>query len=302
MKKIAIAVHGGAGPDSVHIKQHIKQYEEGLKAAIHRGYAALQDGGSSVDAVETAVRELEDNPLFNAGRGSALDNNGKVSMDAAIMNGKDLTSGAVANLKNVKNPVTLARTIMEKSNYVLLAQESAMKLAEQYELEFEPDEYFVTTYQAEEHKKSQQNEIVKSLFTQSHGTVGAVALDYEGNLAAATSTGGSINGHPGRISDSCLIGIGCYANNDTCAVSATGDGEVIMSGVIAHAVSARIAFTRCTMAEAANRVLQERLESRKADIGLITVNTEGHFGISFTSERMHRAWMSSTEPLQIRVY
>jgi beta-aspartyl-peptidase (threonine type) len=302
MKKIAIAVHGGAGPDSSHIKQKIKEYEEGLKAAIHRGYAALHEGGSSVDAVETAVRELEDNPLFNAGRGSALDNNGKVSMDAAIMSGKDLKSGAVANLKNIKNPVTLARAIMEKSNYVLLTQESATILAEQYELEFEQDEYFLTSYQLDEQKKSRENEKVKSLFSQSHGTVGAVALDYDGNLAAATSTGGSINRFPGRISDSCLIGIGCYANNDTCAVSATGDGEVIMSGVIAHAVSARLAFTHCTMAEAANRVLDERIERRKADIGLISVNREGHFGISFTSERMHRAWMSSEEALQIEIY
>ena len=303
MQKIAIAIHGGAGPDSEYIKQNKTGYEKGLKHAIEAGYKILEKGGSAIDAVEEAVRNLEDNFLFNAGRGSALNNKGEVEMDASIMEGKELQAGAVSMVRNVKNPITLARYIMENTNHVLVSGNGALELAKNKNIELEADAYFITTHQydlfIEERDKKSMEELLKQRV---HGTVGAVAVDKKGNLAAATSTGGTTNSLSGRIGDSCLIGAGCYANNNTCAVSGTGDGELLINNVIAHSIAAAVEYTGYNLQQACDYIIKEKNKDINGDVGVISVNAEGDIGISFNSERMHRAFMSNDTELQVAIY
>ncbi len=303
MKKIAIAIHGGAGPDSDYIKQNKTDYENGLKHALEAGYKTLEKGGSAVDAVEVAVKCLEDNYLFNAGRGSALNNKGEVEMDASIMEGKHLQAGAVSMVRNVKNPVALARYIMEHTNHVLVSGHGALELAKNKNIELEADAYFITTHQydlfIEEGDKKSMDKLLKQRV---HGTVGAVAVDKHGNVAAATSTGGTTNSLDGRIGDSCLIGAGCYANNNTCAVSGTGDGELLINNVIAHSISAAVEYTDYTLQQACDYITKEKNKNINGDVGVVSVNAEGNIGISFNSERMHRALMSSDTGLQVAIY
>jgi beta-aspartyl-peptidase (threonine type) len=303
MQKIVIAIHGGAGPDSNYINQNKNAYEEGLKNAITKAYKILERGGTAIDAVEEAVRNLEDNYLFNAGRGSALNNKGEVEMDASIMEGKNLQAGAVSMVQNVKNPITLARYIMENTNHVLVSGNGALELAKNENIELEADAYFITTHQydlfIEERDKKSMEELLKQRV---HGTVGAVAVDKKGNIAAATSTGGTTNSLDGRIGDSCLIGAGCYANNNTCAVSGTGDGELLINNVIAHSIAAAIEYAGYDLQEACDFIIKEKHKNINGDVGVISVNAKGDLGISFNSERMHRAWMSSDAELQVAVY
>ena len=303
MQKIAIAIHGGAGPDSDYIHENKPGYEEGLKAAIAAGYKVLDTGGSAVDAVEEAVKHLENNCLFNAGRGSALNNKGEVEMDAAIMDGEKLSAGAVSMVRNVKNPVVLARCIMEKTNHVLISGNGALELAKAKDIELEADAYFITAHQydlfVEERDKKSFDELLQQRI---HGTVGAVALDKNGNIAAATSTGGITNSLSGRIGDSCIIGAGCYANNKTCAASGTGDGELLINNVIAHDIAAAIEYGGYPLQEACDFIIKEKNKNANGDIGVISVNTNGDIGISFNSERMHRAWMSNEHELQVAIY
>ncbi|HVG40989.1 MAG TPA: isoaspartyl peptidase/L-asparaginase, partial [Chitinophagaceae bacterium] len=228
MNKLAIVIHGGAGPDSEHIKQNMDGYKKGLQEAASAGYRVLKEGGSALDAVEEAVNYLEDNPLFNAGRGSSLNENAEVEMDASIMNGKDLKSGAVAIVRNIKNPVTLARAVMEKTKHIYLGDKGALEFGKKIGLKVMPEAYFITDHAFEQYMdavKEESNTLEEAgdyqVKRKTHGTVGAVALDKDGNVAAATSTGGIENKVPGRIGDSSMIGIGSYANNKTCAVSGT---------------------------------------------------------------------------------
>ena len=200
MGKIAIAVHGGAGPDSEYIKKNIDGYKKGLEEAAKEGYKVLEEGGTAIDAVEAAVNYLEDNPLFNAGRGSALNENAEVEMDASIMNGKDLTCGATAIVRHVKNPITLARAVMEKTKHIYIGDMGATEFARQIHIEMRPDSYFVTEHNyelfeqaAKEEKRDPKEAAETQLRRKEHGTVGAVALDKEGNVAAGTSTGGMEN-------------------------------------------------------------------------------------------------------------
>jgi beta-aspartyl-peptidase (threonine type) len=303
MKKIAIAVHGGAGPDSEFIKQNMQGYEDGLKDAIMAGHKILEKGGSALDAVEEAVKHLEDNPLFNAGRGSAVNNKGEVEMDASIMDGKNLKAGAVSMVKNVKNPIELARYIMKNTNHVMLSGNGALQFAEDENMQLEPDSYFVTNHQYEEFLEERDNKSMQQMLKKRiHGTVGAVAVDSDGNVAAATSTGGLANSLDGRIGDSCIIGGGTYANNKTCAVSGTGDGEFLITGVIAHSIASVVEYKKCTLQEACDLVIHEKNKDVDGDIGVISVNADGDIGICFNSERMHRAWMSTDVPLGIKIY
>lgn len=301
--KIAIAIHGGAGPDSNYIKENRPAYGQGLKMAIGAGYKILEEGGSSIDAVEAAVRMMEDNDLFNAGRGSALNNKGEIEMDASIMDGKDIKAGAISMVRNVKNPVTLARLVMEQTNHVLLSGHGALEFARDKNIALETDAYFITTHQYDLFKEERNDESYHELLKKRiHGTVGAAAVDLNGNLAAATSTGGITNSLTGRIGDSCIIGAGCYANNKTCAVSGTGDGEFLITGVIAHSIAAAIEYTGCTLQEACDLVIKKKNKKVAGDMGVIAVNTAGDIAVSFNSERMHRAWMSSSSPLQVKIY
>lgn len=303
MKKIAIAIHGGASSDSEFIRQNKIAYEEGLKIAVQLGYAVLQKGGTAMEAVEQAVNCLEDNPLFNAGRGSALNNQGKVEMDAAVMDGKTLKAGAVAMVTQVKNPVSLARTVLKKTNHVLLCGYGALQLAAQSEMKLEDEAYFITDHQLAEFKSANQQETEAELMEkQKHGTVGAVALDEYGDVAAATSTGGTSNSLPGRVGDSCIIGAGCYANNQSCAVSATGDGEYIITGAVAATIALYMELTGAGVQQACDYVLLERNKNTPGEMGVIAVNKIGQIGISFNCERMHRAWVDTDGKVGVAIY
>ena len=302
MKKIAFAVHGGASSSSPFIRKNVKEMEEGLAHATRMGYKILSRGGSALDAVENAVQYLEDNPLFNAGRGSALNSDGKVEMDASIMNGKNLRAGAVALVHGVKNPISLARVVMKKTRHVFMSGNGALNLARNEGVIFEPDAYFITEHQFEAFQKANKHQVGNKIFKKKmHGTVGAVALDKRGNLAAGTSTGGTSNCLPGRIGDTCVIGAGCYANNKTCAVSGTGEGEYLITGVVGHSISM---MTELDMAiqDACDYVLFTRNKTIKADIGVISVSPSGEIGIAFNTPIMKRGWMSSSEDLHVKVF
>jgi L-asparaginase / beta-aspartyl-peptidase len=308
MNKIAIAIHGGAGPDSDFIKQHIKEYKEGLKEAINEAYTMLEEGSSSVDAVETAIKALEDNPLFNAGKGSSLTENAEVEMCASLMNGFDLKCGAAAIVRNVRNPIRLARQIMEKTKHIYLGSIGAAEFAKQLNLPMEPDAYFITERQfsSYEETRKKQNDNGQQLAIQQldkkHGTVGAVALDIRGNLAAGTSTGGTDFCKPGRIADSSMIGAGTYANNETCAVSTTGEGELHIQYVSAFHISALMEYKGLSLKEACSFLIREKCKNINGDMGLIAVDTEGNLVAEFNTPRMHRAMKSSSQNLIVEVY
>lgn len=308
MNKIAIAIHGGAGPDSDYIKEHIKEYKEGLKAAINEGYKALEEGSSAVDAVETAIKMLEDNALFNAGKGSALTEKAEVEMCSSLMNGFDLKCGAAAIVKNVRNPIRLARLIMEKSKHVYMGSIGASEFAKQENLPMEPDAYFITEHQFEVYEKTRKakddngQQLAIEQLNKKHGTVGAVALDMRGNLAAGTSTGGTDFCKQGRIADSSMIGCGTYANNDTCAVSTTGEGELHIQYVSAFHIHALMEYKGLSLREACRHFIHEKCKHINGDMGLIAVDTKGNLVAEFNTSRMHRAMKSSTQNLIVEIY
>lgn len=302
MNKIAIAVHGGASENYPFLQAHQKDFEKGLLDAIEKGYAVLEKGGMALDAVEEAVIILEDNPLFNAGKGSALNCCGEVEMDASIMNGYDLQAGAVSIVRTVKNPIHLARLVMEHTKHIFLSGYGALEIAKKYDVELENESYFITPHQYEAYQKLNKVETLDEIQNKKiRGTVGAVALDLHGNLAAGTSTGGLSNCLPGRIGDSCIIGAGCYANNTTCAVSGTGEGEYLIRGVVAHTISMMIEFNM-PLQEACDHVIHERNKTLNGEMGVISLNRNGDFGISFNTEIMKRAWKSSLQKTQVKIF
>lgn len=307
MKNIALAVHGGAGPDSEFIKQNISGYEQGLKTAVHEGYGILEKGGSAVDAVEAAVRLLEDNPLFNAGRGSSLTEKGEAEMCASIMNGQDGNAGAAAIIRGIRNPVTLARAIMEHTKHIYLGAEGAIEFARERKLELESMQYFLTEHAMEEYEKTKKEKKGNPVGSSKekidkHGTVGAVALDSKGNMAAATSTGGLDFCKQGRIADSSMIGVGTYADNSTCAISTTGDGEYHMRYVTAFHIYALMEYRGMNLEEAARWLIHEKCGDIGADMGLIGVDKNGNLVAEFNSDRMHRAMRSSAKGLYVSIY
>lgn len=300
MKKIAFAVHGGASSMTPFLRKNMKGCEEGLVQAAKTGYRILQKGGSALEAVETAIILLEDNPLFNAGRGSALNCKGEIEMDASIMNGKNLKAGAVSMVRRVKNPIVLARHIMNETKHVCLSGYGALELAESSGICLELDDYFITPHQFELFQKYNQFALRKMVRRKMHGTVGAVAVDKRGHLAAGTSTGGTSNSLPGRTGDSCVIGAGCYANNKTCAVSGTGEGEYLIRGVVAHTIAMMVENGMALQA-ACDQVLHKRQENCRGEIGVIAVDPQGNIGISFNTSIMKRAWISSDVALQVKI-
>ncbi len=292
MNKVAIAIHGGAGRNSEFIEANYDAYIEGLKTAVKLGHELLIKGSSALDVVEATVKVLEDNPLFNAGRGSALNSDGKVEMDAAIMDGRTLAAGAVSMVKKVKNPITLARKVMSNTKHVHIAGYGAEKLAELNSLEMMPEDYFIVERQINDLKEEK---------TYGHGTVGCVAVDANGNLASATSTGGISNSLPGRVGDSCMIGAGCYANARM-AASCTGDGELIIINVIAHQVAALLEFKQLSLQEACDRVIRNIENPINGEVGMISVNKLGHIAFSFNCDRMHRAGIDSEGNMTVAIY
>lgn len=281
-----LAVHGGAGTISRDrmTPQREKRYRAALAAALHAGYAVLEDGGSSVDAVVAAVVVLEDCPLFNAGRGAVFNSAGEHELDAAVMNGASGRAGAVAAVRYVKNPVLAARAVMDRTPHVLLVGEGADEFACAAGLERVAQGYFSTPERARALARARKRSRVAA--ADRHGTVGAVARDRSGSLAAATSTGGYTNKMPGRVGDSPLIGAGTYADR-TCAVSATGPGEYFMRCGLAYDIAARMRYLGETVRQASRRALA-RVAAAGGDGGLIAIDSAGHIAMPFVSEGMYR--------------
>jgi beta-aspartyl-peptidase (threonine type) len=304
MKKIGIAVHGGAGPDSEYIQQHKQEYLHGIEAAIRSGYVVLEKGGRAVDAVEAAVNVLEDNPLFNAGKGAALNEKAEVELCASIMDGSNNKSGAVAIVKGVKNPVSLAKAIMQQTNHVYLGGAGARHFAEQIKMPMQPEAYFITEHACDEYQKKREELRQEGQLSNQkmHGTVGAVALDKFGNIAAATSTGGTECCYEGRIADSSMPGTGSYANNHSCAVSTTGDGEYHIKYVSAFHIAALVEYKMLTLKDACDYLIHEKCRNENADMGLIAINSAGDIAMAFNSERMHRGWKTNESDGIIEIY
>jgi L-asparaginase / beta-aspartyl-peptidase len=301
----ALAIHGGAGavPRATLSAEREQLYRAGLVAALDAGFAVLERRGSSLDAVVTAVRSLEDDPLFNAGRGAALTRDGAAELDAAIMDGRQMRAGAVASVRHIRNPIDLARRVMEKSRHVLLVGSGAEEFALEEHFALVPNHYFRTSERVEQLQFEQRGERVSDLVPPaSQGTVGAVALDADGNLAAATSTGGMTNKRPGRVGDSPIIGAGTYAKNGVCAVSATGHGEYFIRAVAAHHVCAAVEYRGLTLAQAVRELLHEKLRQLGGDGGLIAVDARGQLVLEYSTEGMFRGARDSGGLREIAIY
>ena len=277
------------------------RYREGLERALDAGYALLEGGGSSLDAVTTAVRILEDDPLFNAGHGAALTRDGAAELDAAIMDGRQLRAGAVASVRHVRNPIELARRVMEKSRHVLLVGAGAEEFALEEKFQLVPNLYFRTAERVEQLEAEQRGARVSDLVPSTRGTVGAVARDTAGNLAAATSTGGMTNKRPGRVGDSPIIGAGTYAKNGVCAVSATGHGEYFIRAVAAHHVCTAVEYRGLSLEQAVREVLQV-LSGLGGDGGLIAVDRDGVPVMQFSTDGMFRGARDAGGRREIAVY
>lgn len=306
-RKLALAIHGGAGTilRSHLTKEQEEQYKSALKEALQAGYSVLKNGGKAIDAVTEAVKSLEDCPLFNAGRGAVFANDGTQEMEASLMCGKTLEAGAVAGLRNLKNPIALCREVVNDPALVYLNGKGAADYAREKNLPFESDEYFFTNFRQEQlmAAKSEGKIVLDHDGERKFGTVGAVALDAEGNLAAATSTGGLTNKKYGRMGDSSVIGSGTYANNQTCAVSCTGYGEFFLRAVVAHDIAARMEYGKLSLQEAAHQVVNEKLVEMGGEGGIIAVDKEGNISLTFNSEGMYRGRVSSdTEEFEVAIY
>lgn len=302
---LSIAIHGGAGTilRSSMTPALQLQYETGLQQALDAGYKVLADGGSSLDAVAAAVVSLEDFPLFNAGKGSVFNNIGGHEMDAAIMYGKDLSAGAVCGVSHIKNPVRLALAVMQHSEHVLLSGEGAEQFARSQNIAFEDDAYFYNQQRYEQWQQALAEDRVQLDHSdKKFGTVGAVALDKDGNLAAATSTGGMTNKKFGRIGDSPIPGAGTYANNDTCAVSCTGHGELFLRRVVGYDISCLMEYKGLSLKEACDIVVYDKLVKINGEGGLIAIDKQGNIEMPFNSEGMYRACKSNKGLNEVRIY
>jgi beta-aspartyl-peptidase (threonine type) len=310
-KKFAIAIHGGAGTILRSLMTVPKEiaYSQGLSDAIDAGNSILKSGGSSLDAVEAAVKSMEDFPLFNAGRGAVFTNNGTHEMDASIMDGNTLEAGAVSGISLAKNPVSLARAVKEKSRHVFLCGKEAEAFGKTVGISFQDESYFYTeerykqwqdvkdsdTYQLDHSDKTETGE-------RKFGTVGAVALDIHGNIAAATSTGGMTNKRFGRIGDSPIIGAGTYANNKTCAISCTGHGEFFIRAVVAYDISCLMEYKGYSLKQACDYVVKDKLVKFGGEGGLIAIDAMGNIELPFNSQGMYRAWSVEGETSHVKIY
>jgi beta-aspartyl-peptidase (threonine type) len=315
-QKIALAVHGGAGT-IVKGKMTVeleKAYKEALSIALQKGYELLMAGGSSLDAVEIAVRELEDCPLYNAGKGAVFTADGKNELDASIMYGKDLSAGAIAEVCCIKNPIVAARAVMEKSEHVMLAGRGAEEFARLHGLEMVTQDYFFTqerwdALQRIREKDPNATELdhgsgkttLKKLKEEKFGTVGAVALDVSGYMASATSTGGMTNKKWGRVGDSSIIGAGTYANH-LCAVSCTGWGEFFLRLCVAKTVADLMEYKRYSLAKATNEVILKKLPQLGGDGGLIAVDARGNVAMPFNTEGMYRGFIKNDGKPVVEIY
>jgi beta-aspartyl-peptidase (threonine type) len=304
MRNLSLAIHGGAGvisKNSLSVLQE-KEYKDGLKTALQEGYTILENNGTALDAVQKAVTVLENFPLFNAGKGSVFTHEETNEMDASIMCGKTKQSGAVAAVKNIKNPIILARFVMEKSPHVLLIADGALQFAKEMNVEIMPDEYFFTEHRYQALQKAKQNNIIvrdHDINIKTRGTVGAVALDSFGNLAAATSTGGLTNKRFGRVGDSPIVGAGTYADNFYAAVSCTGHGEDFIQNVVAYDLIARMKYLKNDLKVAAENVLQNLPNDSG---GFIAIDKQGNIIMPFNTEGMYRGCIANDLELKTWIY
>lgn len=300
-RNVALAVHGGAGVLSHENITTAKEarFLAGLKAALQAGFRALQRGRSSLDAVEAAVKVLEDCPLFNAGKGAVLTIDGQVELDAAIMDGASCDAGAVAAVRTIKNPVSAARAVMQQAEHVLFAGKGAERFARHAGLQMVPNEYFMTPDRQKQWQKLRDDGVNRE---RKYGTVGAVALDARGNLAAATSTGGMMNKGFGRVGDSPLIGAGTYADNRTCAVSCTGHGEYFIRYVAAYDVAARMEYAGHSLHAAADFMINQRMKAVGGEGGLIALDAKGNCALPFNTEGMFRGCISTSGEIYTAIY
>lgn len=314
MNRFTLAIHGGAGTI---LKEDMTpelelSYLQGLEESLLAGYAILEKGGNSVDAVKAAVLALEDNILFNAGRGSVFTNKGVQEMDAAIMEGISLKAGAVAGVRNVRNPIELAVEVLRNSDHVFLSGKGANDFATRQGIRLEPDEYFFSQFRYDQWKSIRdsdtysldhsQEKTEDEMKDKKFGTVGAVACDQHGNIAAATSTGGMTNKKYGRIGDSPLIGAGTYANNKTCAISCTGHGEPFIRAVAAYDVSCLMEYKNLSLHEAMDIVVNKKLVALEGEGGMIGADARGNVSMLFNSAGMYRGMINNTGEKEIAIY
>jgi L-asparaginase / beta-aspartyl-peptidase len=314
MSNFTIAIHGGAGTIlKEDMTPELEQaYSEGLQQALDISYAVLEQGGTAVNAVKAALVVLEDNVLFNAGRGSVFTKKGVQEMDAAIMDGSTLSAGAVAGVRSVRNPIELAAEVMRNSNHVFLSGKGANDFAIKQGVKLEPDEYFFSQFRYDQwkairdsdnysldHTNHQLEELMRD---KKFGTVGAVACDMNGNIAAATSTGGMTNKKYGRIGDSPIIGAGTYANNKTCGISCTGHGEIFIQSVAAYDVSCLMEYKAYSLEEAMHQVVKVKLVEMKGEGGMIGVDAQGNAAMIFNSAGMYRGVKSNRGVNTVAIY
>jgi len=316
--KYILVIHGGAGTilKSNMTPEKEKLYEQGLQNALNAGNTVLKNGGTALDAVQAAIMVLEDDSLFNAGKGAVFTNEGKNELDASIMDGKTLKAGAVAGVTNIKNPITAARAVMDKSEHVMMAGKGAENFAAMNGCTVVDPSYFFTMQRWLDLQKAKKEDSLKALDKDSgkaflkqpdnhdykYGTVGAVALDMYGNLAAGTSTGGMTDKRYGRIGDSPVIGAGTYADNNTCAVSCTGWGEYFIRLVMAKSIGDRMEFAHQSVKDAANEMIMKKLPALGGDGGLIAVDKDGNFTMSFDTEGMYRGYIKSNGESAVEIY
>ncbi len=316
-----LVIHGGAGTilKSQMTPEKEKAYTAALSEALRKGYDTLQKGASALDAVETAVRVLEDCPLFNAGRGAVFTNEGKNELDAAIMNGKTLAAGSVAGVTTIRNPISTARAVMEKSSHVMMTGKGAEAFAASQGQQIVDPSYFFTQERWDGLQKAKQEEVKPSGIVDSaakhgpsalkqpenrdnkYGTVGAVALDRYGNLAAATSTGGMTNKRFGRVGDAPIIGAGTYANNATCAVSCTGWGEYFIRLVVAKTISDLVEYKGWSLQKAVNEVCMKQVPALGGDGGLIALDKDGNIAMPFNTAGMYRGYIKG-KTMEVKIY
>ena len=293
-----LVIHGGAGTITrgSMTPEREKQYRDGLEQSLRAGHAVLQRGGSSLDAVEAAIRVLEDNPLFNAGKGAVFTHDGRNELDASIMDGKTRAAGAIAGVTIIRNPITAARAVMERSEHVMMVGKGAELFATKMGLEIVDPSYFWT-----EHRwKALQRELTKD--DKKFGTVGAVAVDKAGNLAAGTSTGGMTNKQYGRVGDAPIIGAGTFADNESVAVSATGHGEYFIRWTVASDIAALVKYRGMTVQAAADEVINKKLKAVKGEGGVIALDAKGNFATPFNTEGMYRGWIGPDGKPNVAIY
>ena len=314
MSKYTLAIHGGAGTI---LKEDMtpeleRAYQQALQQAMDAGFAVLEQGGSAINAIKATIVILEDNMLFNAGRGSVFTKKGVQEMDAAIMDGRTLDAGSVTGVRNVRNPIELATEVMLNSNHVFLSGKGASDFAIKQGIKLEPDEYFFSQFRYDQWKAIRDSDtysldhthqrLEELMRDKKFGTVGAVACDQEGNIAAATSTGGMTNKKYGRIGDSPIIGSGTYANNRTCGISCTGHGEMFIRAVAAHDVSCLMEYKGFSLQEAMEIVVHEKLMAIDGEGGMIGVDGQGNAALVFNSQGMYRGFKSSDGTNMVAIY